>query len=110
MNALPFPCKSLGHAQIAAGGVDSSTLVSTATFGASAVAGLPLGTTFLLITVTAQAVRWRDDGTAPTTAVGYPLPVNTELVYSGTGMGQLRLIGQVAGAIVNMAAFGSGPF
>ena len=108
MNALPFPCKSLGYAQFAAGGVDASTLVSTATFGSNP-AGIPNGTTHILITCAAQAIRWRDDGTAPTTAVGYPLAVGTELVYAGSGLAQLRLIAQSAGAVVNMAAYGSGP-
>jgi hypothetical protein len=108
MNALPFPCKSLGYAQFAAGGVDTSTLVSTATFGSNPV-GIPIGTTFLLITCAAQAIRWRDDDTAPTAAVGYPLAVGTELVYSAGALPQLRLIAQVAGAVVNMVAYGSGP-
>jgi hypothetical protein len=110
MQALPFPSKSLGYAQFAAGGVDASTLVSTATFGGQPGAGIPPGTTHLLITPAAQAIRWRDDGTAPTTAVGYPLAVAAELIYSGSNMGNLRLISQVAGAVVNIVAFGSGPF
>jgi len=110
MQSLPFPAKSLGYAQFAAGGVDASTLVSTATFGTSAVAGIPSGTTHLLITCAAQAIRWRDDGTAPTAAIGYPLAIGTELVYAGSAMGQLRLISQAAGAVVNIVAYGSGPF
>jgi hypothetical protein len=96
--------KALGYAQFAAGGVDTSTLVSTAQF-AGAAAGIPNGTAKLLITVAAQAIRWRDDGTAPTTAVGYPLAVGTELVFTGN-FSQLRLISQVAGAVVNMVAYG----
>lgn len=96
--------KALGYAQFAAGGVDSSTLVSTATFG-SAAAGIPNGTQKLLIQCAAQAIRWRDDGTAPTAAVGYPLAVGTELVFTGN-FAALRLIAQVAGAVVNLVAYG----
>ena len=110
MQALPFPAKSLGYAQFAAGGVDASTLVSTATFGGQPGAGIPPGTTHILIQPAAQAIRFRDDGTAPTTTVGYPIAVGTEFIYAGSAMSQLRLISQAAGAVVNLVAFGSGPF
>jgi hypothetical protein len=97
--------KALGYAQFAAGGVDASTLVSTATFGSAAGAGIPNGTQRILIQCAAQAIRWRDDGTAPTAAVGYPLAVGVDLVFTGN-FANLRLIAQVAGAIVNLVAYG----
>lgn len=96
--------KDLGYAQFAAGGVDTSTLVSTATFGAGP-AGIPNGTQKLLIQCAAQAIRWRDDGTSPTAAVGYPLAVGVDLVFTGN-FSKLRLIAQSAGAVVNMVAYG----
>jgi hypothetical protein len=96
--------KALGYAQFAAGGVDASTLVSTAQFGGAA-AGIPSGTTKLLIQCAAQAIRWRDDGTAPTAAVGYPLATGVDLVFTGD-FTRLRLIAQVAGAVVNLVAYG----
>lgn len=97
--------KALGYAQFAAGGVDTSTLVSTATFGGQAAAGIPNGTTKLLIQCAAQAIRWRDDGTAPTAAVGYPLAVGVDFVFTGN-FANLRLIAQSAGAVVNLVAYG----
>ena len=102
-----FQCeRSLGHAQ--SGAVDASTLVSSLTFGSAGTAGIPAGTALLLITPQTQAIRWRDDGIAPTAAVGYPLAAGSELRYTGTNMAALRVISQVAGAIINVAAYAQG--
>jgi hypothetical protein len=94
--------KTLGYAQLTS--IDASTLVSTATFGG--VAGIPAGTLLLIITPQTQAIRWRDDGTAPTAAVGYPLAIGSELRYTGVGLTTLRVISQVAGAAINIVAYG----
>src|SRR6266849_5666597 len=100
--------KPLGYAQSAA--VDASTLISSLTFAtpgiASPTAGIPAGTQLLLIQPQTQAIRWRDDGTVPTAAVGYPLAAAAELRYTGASMGALRVISQIAGAIVNVVAYG----
>lgn len=96
--------RPLGHAQ--SGVVDASTLVSSLTFGTGAIAGVPAGTQMLLIQPQAQAIRWRDDGGVPTAAVGYPLAAGAELRYTGTGLTSLRVISQVAGAIINVVAYG----
>ena len=95
--------RSLGYAQ--SGAVDASTLISSLSF--AGVAGIPAGTSLLLIQPETQAIRWRDDGTAPTAAVGYPLAVGANLEYTGSRLGELRVISQVAGAIVNVVAYGN---
>ena len=97
--------RALGYAQSAA--VDASTLVSSLTFGSAGAAGIPTGTVLLLVTPQTQAVRWRDDGTAPTATVGYPLAVGQELRYSGANLPALRFISQVAGAVINVTAYGT---
>lgn len=96
--------QTLGYAQSAA--VDASTLVSSLTFQGQPGAGIPPGTVLLIVTPQTQAVRWRDDGTAPTAAAGYPLAVAIELRYDGANMAALRFISQVAGAIINVVAYG----
>jgi len=69
---------------------------------------LPSNTTpaYALITIEAQAVRWRDDGTAPTAAVGMPLAVGATLKYDANNINSLQFIGQVAGAIINVTYYG----
>lgn len=99
---------ALGYAQSSA--VDSATLISALTFGQAGAPGIPLNTQALLITPQTQAVRWRDDGVAPTATVGYPLPVGSELIYTGSDFTKLQVISQVAGAIVNVLAFGTGAY
>lgn len=67
---------------------------------------IPAGCCMVLITVTTQAVRWRDDGTDPTATIGMPLAVNTELQYHATGLTALKFIEQVAGGVLNAAYYG----
>lgn len=57
-----------------------------------------------IITVGAQAVRWRDDGTAPTASVGMPLAAGDSLVYDGP-LNQLQFIEQAAGARLNVSYY-----
>lgn len=52
----------------------------------------------------AQAVRWRDDGAAPTAAVGMPLAVGTELTCDA-GLGAIQFIQQTAGAVLNVSYY-----
>lgn len=98
--------KPLGYFQAAAGAIDTSTLVSAIT-GASAI--LAKGAVVLRIVAEAQAVRWRDDGTAPTATVGQPLAVGTELVYTAASA-NLRFISQTAGAVLNVTVYGHTQF
>lgn len=89
--------KALGYQQLLAVAVDAGTLLT-----------IPDGCSLILVTAEAQAVRWRDDGTAPTAAIGYPLAVGVELRYTAKQMTRLRFISQVAGAILNVTYYGQG--
>lgn len=93
----------LGYAQLTS--IDSSTLISTASFGGAA-AGIPPGTKMILMMPQTQAVRVRSDGTAPTATVGYPVAVGAEMRYTAGQFAALRVISQTAGAAVNLWAFG----
>lgn len=60
---------------------------------------IPANTTYCLVTPTAQAVRWRDDGAVPTAAVGMPIAVNAAPVqFSGASMAAVKFIQQAASA------------
>lgn len=73
---------------------------------------VPAGTKLILIQPEAQAVRWRDDGTAPTATVGYPLAVGSELRYTCTPDGQaaLKFIEQTASAKLNVTYYANGAY
>lgn len=94
--------KDLGYVQAGAGTINAATLVSS--FFPGGV--IPPGTEKLLLVPEGQAVRWRSDGTDPTAAVGYPLGTGIEFQYTMGQMPKLKVIGQVAGAILNIYALG----
>lgn len=58
----------------------------------------------VLITPEAQAVRWRDDGTAPTSTVGMPLAVGDTLEYDGN-LNKIQFIEQAASAKLNISYY-----
>ena len=65
---------------------------------------VPSGATMALIVAETQAVRWRDDGTAPTASVGMPLAVGTSLSYDGD-LKAIRFIQQAASATLNVSYY-----
>lgn len=57
-----------------------------------------------IITPEAQAVRWRDDGVAPTATVGMPLAAGVTLQYDGD-LSQIQFIEQTGGAKLNITYY-----
>lgn len=85
---------ALGYQQVAAGGLASAVPLP----------GIPPGVRMVQVCVEAQAVRWRDDGVAPTAAIGMPLASGTCMIYSGPA-NALSFIQQVAGAVLDVAYY-----
>lgn len=84
-----------------------STVTTSKNIGAQAPgAVIPPGTTRILITCETQAVRIRDDGTAPTATTGWPIAVGTTFEYTAKQMGQLAVIEQTPSAVVHVWCFG----
>ena len=65
---------------------------------------VPTGATFAIIQAEAQAVRWRDDGTAPTAAIGMTIPAGGELRYDGNLRG-IQFIEVTASAKLNVSFY-----
>lgn len=57
-----------------------------------------------IIIAETQAVRWRDDGVAPTASVGMPLAAGVAFVYDGD-LTKIRFIEQVGGAKLNVSYY-----
>lgn len=66
--------------------------------------GLSAKPTIAIITPEGQAVRWRDDATAPSATVGMPLAVGVTLQYDGD-LTKIRFIEQTAGAKLNISYY-----
>ena len=71
---------------------------------ASTALTVPTGATMALIVAETQAVRWRDDGVAPTATVGMPLSVGFSLSYDGD-LKAIRFIQQTASAVLNISYY-----
>ncbi|MDB5280874.1 MAG: hypothetical protein JWR61_5829 [Ferruginibacter sp.] len=66
---------------------------------------VPSGATLAIISAEGTAVRWRDDGVAPTAAIGVPMAItDSPLQYSGT-LAALKFIEQTASAKLNVAYY-----
>jgi hypothetical protein len=65
---------------------------------------VPSGATMALIVPETQAVRWRDDGVAPTASVGMPVAVGESLNYDGD-LNRIRFIEQTASAKINVSYY-----
>ena len=68
------------------------------------LSGLKSTPSIVLITHEAQALRWRDDGVAPSATVGMPLAVGVTLQYDGD-LTQIQFFEQAGGAKLNISYF-----
>ncbi len=66
--------------------------------------GLNARPSIALITPEGQAVRWRDDGVAPTSTVGMPLAAGVTLQYDGD-LSKIKFIEQTATAKLNISYY-----
>jgi hypothetical protein len=91
----------LGFAQATSIGTASAVALP----GIGSPAAIPAGAGLCAVIVAeAQAVMWRDDGTAPTPTVGMPLGTGVEFDYAGT-LSKIQFIGQAAGATLNVSYY-----
>jgi hypothetical protein len=65
---------------------------------------VPSGATLAVIVTEGYAVRWRDDGAAPTGSVGMPLAIGATLSYDGN-LQNIRFIEQASSAKLNVSYY-----
>lgn len=65
---------------------------------------VPTGAIYAIIVPEVASVRWRDDGTDPTSSVGMPLATGASMVFHGN-LSVLKFIQQSAGAKLNIAYY-----
>jgi hypothetical protein len=88
--------QALGYQQFAAGAVDTAQSLT-----------VPVGTALVIFEPETQAIRFRDDGTDPTTTVGMPVAVGEMYEYAGAQPTRIRVIASTAGAILNVLYYGT---
>lgn len=89
----------LGYQQITT--LSSATNLTVPTTDLNGLSAKP---TLALIVAETQAVRWRDDGVAPTASVGMPLAAGVTLQYDGD-LSRIQFIEQTAGARLNISYY-----
>jgi hypothetical protein len=83
-------------------GYQQMTSVSTAS--AASLPSIPSNAASVLVAVEISGIRWRDDGTDPTSTVGIPVSAGQSLCY-GNEVARFRVIGQTAGATINVTYY-----
>lgn len=84
--------------------------IVSATLASSTALTIPTGgdgkePDYAVIHTDTQAVRYRDDGTAPTASIGMRLAVGAELTVEGPQMKAVRFIFESAGANLNVSYY-----
>jgi len=90
---------TMGYQQITSLSASTALTVPTQT-----QVGLAASPAIAIITPESQAVRWRDDGVAPTASVGMPLAAGATLQYDGD-ITKIRFIEQAASAKLNITYY-----
>lgn len=89
----PYAATQTGYQQIV--GMAASTALT-----------VPATSTYCVVQCETQAVRWRDDGTAPTATVGMPLATGVQIVFGGAAeIAAVRFIQQTATATLNISYY-----
>ena len=91
VNVLAGKYRPLGYQQI----TDVSSAVGLT---------VPDGARLAIIQPQTVSIRWRDDGTNPTTTVGMVLAAGADFAYSGN-LDAIKLIETAATSIVNVSYF-----
>lgn len=76
----------------------------TSLSSATNLSGYPPEATIAEIIVEAQGIRYRDDGTAPTSSIGMPVAAGNAFQYSGD-LSAIQFIQQTSGAIINVSYY-----
>jgi hypothetical protein len=81
---------------------------TTSSAAALTSGGVPNGATLAVLSVEGAAVRYRDDGQAPTASVGMPLAVGQAVTYQATlsaALSNLQFIQQAASATLDCSFY-----
>lgn len=88
-------------------GVGQLTSISSATLVNTVTGGIPAGTQVVVLQPETQNVRYRDDGTSPTTAIGLILVANTMYEFTISQIARMSVIEVAATAKLNIAFYGT---
>ena len=79
--------------------------LSTTLTSAQPLPNIPTGARGVLLTVSVANVRWRDDGTAPTSTTGMLLTTTDEPFYYEGNLSKLQFIETATGALLDISYY-----
>ena len=83
--------------------------ISAATLATATALTIPAGAIVALVTVDTAAVRWRDDGTAPTASIGMQMiataTATSSLAFAGASMSAVKFILAAGSPILNVSYY-----
>lgn len=104
LNGVSRWLSSNGAAFVTEGVLTPLGFQQLASLGSATALTPPAGARVALIQVDNTAVRWRDDGTNPTSSVGIKVGADQDLVYTGD-LAAIRFIQTAAGAAINVSYY-----
>lgn len=101
---LPVTVISGGVAALAPKGYQQ---ISAATLAAATALTVPGGSTAAVVTSDTAGVRWRDDGTNPTAAIGMPIAAGQSYTFNGAAqLAAIKFILQSGSPVLNISYYG----
>lgn len=104
-NPIELAADSVGHLQQSPAGLIAKGYQQITSLSAATALTVPSGATVALIQAESQSIRWRDDGTDPTTSVGMLLSAGESVFFTGSLSG-FKAIEVSASAILNISYYG----
>lgn len=93
------------HAKFVSGGATPKGYEQVTSMSSAAGLTVPAGSEAALLEAEDQNIRWRDDGTDPTTTVGMTLYAGDTLIYTGK-LSTIKFIEETATAKLNVSYYG----
>jgi hypothetical protein len=104
-NPIELAADSAGHLRESPAGLTALGYQQLTSLSSAAALTVPAGATVALIHAESQSIRWRDDGTAPTTTVGMPVAAGENIFFTGSLSG-FKAIEVSASAKLNISYYG----
>lgn len=95
---------SFGQARAQSGHSSAGATQTLTLTGSAQTLTVPVGTVWATLCLEVANARWRDDGTAPTAAVGMPLTSGQCFQYAGP-FGQFQIIAQSGSPVITVAYY-----
>lgn len=100
MRHNPFDAEFVRDASLVPNGFEQITSLSSST-----ALTVPADSILAIISCEAQIVRWRDDGTAPTAAIGNRLAADSDNFGYNGDLAAIRFIEEVSGGILDVSYY-----